>query len=63
LFQAVKNIKEKNLDGRKLFQRLTSQNVLKLSHLKRAVRFFVLNRITFSGTVEAGGYSQKACEG
>jgi DNA adenine methylase len=26
----------------------------------RAVRFFILNRITFSGTVESGGYSQQA---
>lgn len=28
----------------------------------RAVRFFVLNRITFSGTIEAGGFSQSAFE-
>jgi DNA adenine methylase len=31
--------------------------------LERAVRFFVLNRITFSGLVEAGGYSQQAFDG
>jgi DNA adenine methylase len=29
---------------------------------ERAVRFFVLNRITFSGTVDSGGYSQQAYE-
>lgn len=28
----------------------------------RAVDFFLLNRITFSGTVDSGGYSQKAFE-
>jgi DNA adenine methylase len=29
----------------------------------RAVRFFVMNRITFSGVMDAGGYSQLAFEG
>jgi DNA adenine methylase len=33
-----------------------------LSDFERVVRFFVLNR-TFAGTVEAGGYSQKAFVG
>ena len=33
-----------------------------LSEFERAVRFFVLNRITFSGTVDSGGYSQAAYE-
>lgn len=28
--------------------------------MKRAVRFFVMNRITFSGTTDSGGYSQQA---
>jgi DNA adenine methylase len=32
------------------------------SLIDRAVRFFVLNRITFSGTIEAGGFSQSAFE-
>lgn len=30
--------------------------------LQRAIRFFILNRITFSGTIEAGGFSQAAFE-
>jgi DNA adenine methylase len=55
-------LKQKHSDGRKLFEFLTKQNVEELSKLERAVRFFVLNRITFSGTIEAGGYSQKAFE-
>ena len=33
-----------------------------MSSLEKAVTFFVLNRITFSGTVEAGGFSQQAFE-
>ena len=32
------------------------------SDFERAVRFFILNRITFSGTVDSGGYSQSAFE-
>ena len=31
-----------------------------LTQLERAVRFFVLNRISYSGTVESGGYSEKS---
>lgn len=33
-----------------------------LTPLERAARFFVLNRTTFSGTIECGGYSQYAFE-
>lgn len=33
-----------------------------LSDFQRAVDFFILNRISFSGTVDSGGYSQKAFE-
>ena len=32
------------------------------SDFERAVRFFILNRITFSGVVDSGGYSQSAFE-
>ncbi|MGK7940444.1 MAG: DNA adenine methylase, partial [Crocosphaera sp.] len=35
-------------------------DVDKISDFERAVRFFVLNRITFSGTIESGGYSEKS---
>ena len=38
-------------------------DVKTLTEFERAVRFFVLNRITFSGVVESGGYSQHAFEG
>ena len=55
-------------DGRALFERLTKdRDVLChdksiLTEFERAVRFFVLNRITFSGVVDSGGYSQAAYE-
>ncbi|MFL6211262.1 MAG: DNA adenine methylase [Pyrinomonadaceae bacterium] len=63
LTAAVCAVKARAPDGRKLFADLTTNcRPEELSVFERAVRFFVLNRITFSGTVEAGGYSQKAFE-
>ena len=55
-------------DGRTLFENLAKEKDLlnrdqdMLSEFERAVRFFVLNRITFSGIVDSGGYSQAAYE-
>ncbi len=60
LVDQVKKIKLNTNNGRDLFKELTTCNVAILSELDRAVRFFVLNRITFSGTIEAGGYSEGA---
>jgi DNA adenine methylase len=61
LVQKVRLIKDKYTDGRLLFQELTSiESTNNLTEIDRAVRFFVLNRITFSGTIESGGFSQEA---
>ncbi|GAB4565062.1 MAG: DNA adenine methylase [Anaerolineales bacterium] len=60
LAREVLKMKKNNSNGRKLFDRLTTIDAATLTGLERAVRFFVLNRITFSGLVEAGGYSQQA---
>lgn len=49
-------------DGKALFYRLLER----YGHgdeFERAVRFFALNRITFSGTVDSGGYSEQAFQG
>jgi DNA adenine methylase len=62
LVEAIWKIKRERKDGKELFRELTNQEAKNLVPFERAVRFFVLNRITFSGTVEAGGYSQKAFE-
>lgn len=56
-------IRKKTLNGRRLFEEMVSTDTSKLTEFERAVRFFVLNRITFSGLVEAGGYSQQAFDG
>lgn len=62
LVHEIKKCKESYQDGKQLFRELTSVNVEYLTDLERAIRFFILNRITFSGTVESGGFSQGAFE-
>jgi len=47
-------------DGRLLYLYLKEGD--HQTELDRAVRFFVLNRITFSGVADAGGYSEQAYE-
>lgn len=55
-------------NGKTLFDELAqmkdllNQNRQILPEFERAVRFFILNRITFSGIVDSGGYSQAAYE-
>lgn len=60
LVEEIHQIKDKYEDGKLLFLELTTLDVNSLSDLDRAVRFFILNRITFSGTVESGGFSEEA---
>ena len=62
LADEVRRIKRETTDGRALFRELTTEKASGLSEFDNAARFFVLNRITFSGTVDSGGYSQKAYE-
>ena len=57
LVEEVWKIKNETVDGRILFESLVAQDTDIMSPLERAIRFFVLNRITFSGTIESGGYS------
>ena len=68
LVEALVDTKTNCDNGRALFEKLAAEKDLlsrdrtSLSEFERAVRFFVLNRITFSGTVDSGGYSQSAYE-
>jgi DNA adenine methylase len=50
-------------DGKALYHKLLAVDLDKLSLTERGARFFVLNRITFSGTTESGGYSERAFQG
>lgn len=61
LVNRIQDIRAKAIDGRKLHEYFVN-NHENLTAFERAVRFFVLNRITFSGTVDSGGYSEQAFE-
>ncbi|MFM7571685.1 MAG: DNA adenine methylase [Snowella sp.] len=58
LVDLVWDIKKTKTDGRALFKHLAKADTTQTTSLERAVRFFVLNRISFSGTIESGGYSE-----
>jgi DNA adenine methylase len=62
LADELSKIKMERRNGQELFDELLKIDGPSLTGLERAVRFFVLNRITFSGVVESGGYSQLAFE-
>jgi DNA adenine methylase len=61
LIHKVAEIKRTSLCGRTLYESL-ADDVNGEDSFEQAVRFFVLNRITFSGTVDSGGYSEQAFE-
>lgn len=48
--------------GKELHKYLAN-NIVAFSDLEKAAAFYVFNRITFSGTTEAGGYSEQAFQG
>ncbi|WP_104722667.1 DNA adenine methylase [Helicobacter mesocricetorum] len=62
LISEIQNIKQSHKDGRVLYENILSRRNESLNDFQRAVDFFILNRITFSGVVDCGGYSQKAFE-
>lgn len=63
LADEILKIKKECTNGKELFYDLLGMDTSSLTYFERAVRFFVLNRITFSGVVEAGGYSEGAFVG
>jgi DNA adenine methylase len=62
MLKLIKKFK-KEKDGKALYRKLLAVDLDKLSLTERGARFFVLNRITFSGTTESGGYSERAFQG
>ena len=60
-YKFVKDKRYKQIEGKKLYDYLI-KNKENLSKLDRAARFFILNRITFSGLIESGGFSEEAFE-
>ena len=59
LIREIEQLKKIHGKGKELYLYLKSHKD-DLTPLQRAARFFVLNRITFSGLVETGGYSEQA---
>ncbi len=62
LADALHQLRAETHDGKSLFHRLLDcygQG----NEFERAIRFFALNRMTFSGTVDSGGYSEQAFHG
>ncbi len=55
----VAELRDATTEGKTLWQNLREAPEA-LPDFDRAVRFFVMNRITFSGTIDAGGYSEQA---
>ena len=60
LASRITKIKNETKNGRALFEEFRNSLNENLSDFERAMRFFVLNRISFSGTVDSGGYSEPA---
>ena len=61
--KAVYNQWKPDGNGKDLFQEIVARRRSNLTELQRAVDFFVLNRITFSGVVDSGGFSKGSFEG
>lgn len=61
LINEITKIKESYTDGRQLYNAILSRRD-NINAFQRAIDFFVLNRISFSGLLDCGGYSQKAFE-
>jgi len=61
LVDCVTAFKRQYSDGRKLYA-LFKDDANISTDFDRAVRFFIMNRITFSGIADSGGYSQESFE-
>ncbi len=60
LISGILELKNRFKEGRDLYRFILSRRNDDLSQITRGIDFFILNRITFSGVVDSGGYSQKA---
>jgi DNA adenine methylase len=59
LVETVQDYRDRYPDGRDLYAYLKDDANMQ-SDFDRAVRFFIMNRITFSGVMDSGGYSNQA---
>lgn len=61
VIEQIRNWKRGFPDGKTLF-RFLRENKPGFNQIEIAAAFFIFNRVTFSGTTEAGGFSQQAFE-
>jgi len=61
LVSEIIRIKNNYISGRELYEELAC-SYDESNDFYRAIRFYILNRITYSGTVDSGGYSSLAFE-
>lgn len=62
LISGILELKHRFAEGKELYKFILSRRNDELDELTRGIDFFILNRITFSGVVDSGGYSQKSYE-
>ena len=62
LISGILKLKNSFAEGKELYKFILSRRSDELDELTRGIDFFILNRITFSGVVDSGGYSQKSYE-
>lgn len=60
LYENVLKIKYEYQDGKKLYSEIINRRKSNLDILQRGIDFFILNRITFSGVADSGGYSEQS---
>ena len=58
--EQVNTVKSKNIDGKSLYLKLRKEKLNSYDTFQRGIRFFILNRISYSGLVDAGGYSKES---
>ncbi|MFX0070688.1 MAG: DNA adenine methylase [Candidatus Hermodarchaeota archaeon] len=58
----INQIKNKFISGPKLLEYLNKDEWRK-NELKRGIRFFIINRVSFSGLSDSGGYSEESFNG
>ncbi len=63
LVDAINVLKRQYKNGSKLYSFLLNTGSRSKNIIDIASRFFILNRITFSGLIESGGYSEQAFKG
>lgn len=62
LITILKYIKNTTTNGKALYDKIINRRQSKLSEFERAIDFFVINRISFSGLADSGGYSNESFE-